>query len=563
MDFVYDPDKPLPPEIIARLLASMRIKEHLPGQHDQDDHGKWAGDSEFRNFNTDAENAVDAGIKIKSVTSGGDKELTIRRYGAETRSANEMIKASSRLGDLLRSNKKQEEEIVATLTPALARLMANTPFAGSEERWITGANSGDIQTVIEQGLTDPVEIAAAKSIFEVRATRRAIEAMEGLLQSAPENPNSMSGRPDGLFTYVIEDVDGKIAGLAQYRLDQDLSNIHVENVVELGVAPGTVTMAVGAAMKLASANGWSVTFTRTYVSARATDTPQGADPGLFDWKTKLNEIGVTAFEPKPEQAKGTLGSYMVEEGNVKDWTQVALEDVSSSFGLPSEWKRDPAKPFDPPPSEYDTIKQHQKMILKAKASPTKGQKLSLEEIGTVQSWQSMDWRGINKAAAIMSENPVDGLVGSDLEGSDMEYIVEELDSIAARNSAEEDWILWRGVSAPGLKADPGSDPRREAGMIAAIRGAGEGGIIESGKFVSMTTDEAVAASFADDRMLRINVPAATRGFWIENLAAANPDLPKFLNEKEFVTARGTKYRVDKIVEDDPEYGFYAELTVVP
>lgn len=559
----WDPDKPLPPEILARLLALTPIKEHLPGQHDQADHGKWASDSEGRNFNTDAENAVDAGLKIKSVTSGGDKELTIRRYGAATTSANEMTKASSRLGDLWRSNKKQEEEIIATLKPALTRLMANTPFAGGEESWVMGATAGDIQTVIEQGLTDPVEIAAAKSILEIRATKRALEAIGGILQSAPENPDSMSGRPDGLFTYLIEDVDGKITGIAQYRLDQDLSNIHVEKVVELGVAPGTVTMAVGAAMKLASANNWSVTFPATYISARATETPNGADPGVFGWQKKLDEIGATAFEPTPEQAKGTRGSYMIQSEVAKDWVQVALEDVPASFGLPSEWKRDPAKPFDPPPSEYDTIKQHQKMVQQFKASPTKAQKLSLEEISTVQKWQSMDWRGINQAAAIMSENPVDGLRGSDLEGSDLDIIVEELDSIAARNSAEEDWILWRGVSAPGLKGNPGADPRREAGMIAAIRGAGEGGIIESGKFVSMTTDEDVARTFADDRMLRISVPAATKGFWIENLVAANPDLPKFLNEKEFVTARGTKYRVDKIVEDHPDYGFYAELTVVP
>lgn len=559
----WDPDKPLPPDILARLLAVMPLKEHLPGQHDQADHGRWASDSEFRNTNSDAENAVDAGFKIKTVTRGGDKALTIRRYAATGTAQQEFSKVRQRVETLEKTNYAEQERISAQLLPALTKLMSTTPFAGNEELWVQNATSDQINEMISQGFTDPADIAAAKSLIEVRAADRALQALRGLTSNAPENPHGYFGRHEGQETYLVEDVDGKPVGVVRYHIDEDLKNINVEEMVELGVAPGMVTMAVGAAMKHAAEKGFSVSFPRTYFSGRAFATPNGSEPGIFGWGDKLMEIGVPNVELDGKDARYNTASYLVSAGDVKDWTRVALEDVDKMFGLPSAWKKDPSKPFDPPPSEITTYLQHQQMVLKAKATPSPGMKLSLEEIGTVQSWQSMDWRGINQAAAIMSENPVDGLVGSDLEGSDMDTIVEELDSIAARNSAEEDWILWRGVSAPGLKGNPGADPRREAGMIAAIRGAGEGGIIESGKFVSMTTDEAVASSFADDRMLRISVPAATKGFWIENLAAANPDLPKFLNEKEFVTARGTKYRVDKIDENHPEYGFYAELTVVP
>lgn len=560
MTDAWDPDKPLPPEIIARLLASMRIKEHLPGQHDQDDHGKWAADRAGRDSKSKAENAIAAGAKIKRVTSGGDQALTLRRYGVGRGSGEEFQKMANRLGDLRRANNETFGGIRDQLTPVLTKLMAETPFAGNEERWLENATDKSIKGLIASGLTDPADIAAANRLLEVRTTERAIAALSSVVSNAPEHrllDENMMPLPKGETqeTYFIEDVDGKSVGIVQYVTKPDDKTIEVKQMVELGVARGMVTMAVGAAMKQAAEKGFSVIFPGTYISARASDSPS---IGVVAWKEKLQEIGVP-FEGIADRGAAVVSSA----GDVKDWTNVALERVDKLWGLPSTWKKDPTKPFDAPPSQYDTHVQQQAMIEKAKATPTKGQKLSFEEIETVKQWQSMNWRGINKAAGIMSENPVDGLVGSDLEGSDLDIIVGELDAIAERNTAEEDWILWRGVSAPGLKADPGSDPRREAGMIAAIRGAGEGGIIESGKFVSMTTDEAVAASFADDRMLRINVPAATRGFWIENLAAANPDLPKFLAEKEFVTARGTKYRVDKIVENHPEYGFFAELTVIP
>ena len=556
----WDPDKPLPPDIVARLLASITLKEHLPGQHDQDDHGKWAADREGRDSKSKAENAIAAGAKIKRVTSGGDQGLTLRRYGVGRSSGEEFQKLANRLGDLRRANNETLGGVQDQLTPVLEKLMADTPFAGNEQRWIDNATDKAIKGLIASGLTDPADIAAANRLLEVRTTERAIAALSSVVSNAPEqrllDENNMPlPKGETQETYFIEDVDGKAVGIVQYVTKLEDKTIEVKQMVELGVARGMVTMAVGAAMKQAGEKGLSVIFPGSYISARASDSPS---LGVVAWKEKLQEIGVP-FEGIADRGEAVISSV----GDVKDWANVALERVDKLWGLPSTWKKDPSKPFDAPPSVYDTHVQHQAMIEAAKDSPSPGMKLSLEEISTVQSWQSMDWRTINQAAAIMSENPVDGLIGSDLEGSDMDVIVEELDSIAERNSAEEDWILWRGVSAPGLKGNPGADPRREAGMIAAIRGAGEGGIIESGKFVSMTTDEAVASSFADDRMLRISVPAATKGFWIENLAAANPNLPKFLNEKEFVTARGTKYRVDKIDENHPEYGFYAELTVVP
>jgi len=551
----WNPDDKLPQDLIDRLLNKAPLKEHLAGQHDQADHGKWAAEKAQSEQGTDAENAVSAGAKISRVFSSGDKGLKFRRYAATSSGTNEYGRLASRIGDIDRALYKDVKRIGTQLQPTITNLMAGTPFDGSADFWIENVEAKQLQGLLDSGLiTKPEDVAAVQELQQIRATERATKAMLVVAQQAPEDQEGLFPNRENIQTHLIEDENGKAAGIVQYVIDQKEGTIRINELVELGVAPGVVTVAVGAAMKVAAENKLVVKMPRAYISGRA----PGENNGRIDYSDKLEELGI------PYVASGEKGvAYEVIQGDIQDWAMVAFESTPPSFGLPPSWKRDPSKPFDAPPTAFDTAAQHQAMVESAKASPLKEEKLSLEEVGTVQSWQSMDWRGINKAAAIMSENPVDGLTGSDLEGSDLEVVVQELDDIASRNTAKEDWTLWRGVSAPGLKGNPGADPRREAGMIEAIRGAGEGGIIESGKFVSMTTREDVAQSFADDRMLKINVPAATRGFWVDVLSAVNSSLPPFLSEKEFVAARGTKYRIDKIVEEHPDYGFYAELTVLP
>ena len=145
--------------------------------------------------------------------------------------------------------------------------------------------------------------------------------------------------------------------------------------------------------------------------------------------------------------------------------------------------------------------------------------------------------------------------------------VKALRGVLERNSLQEDTTLYRGVGGT----------QGNSQMVAKLREAGVGGVIQSDRFVSSAANSRVASAFGEADLV-IRAPAGTRGAYLDRILYAEPSYASVRKydvqaarkiaipgrgEAEFVMPPGVKFRVDSIGQNQGNGRTVFEVTVVP